>query len=579
MPSLEPRARDRILDHLRAIYGDDDAGRLGDRLVERLERFRATHPLPSRPDPDEGDVVLITYPDQVREPERAPLASLRELIEDRLADVISTVHLLPIHPSTSDDGFAVSDYAIVDPTWGTWADVEAFRPRFGLMLDAVVNHVSAGHPWAVGWRTGDPRFTGFIRTEDPEADLSAVVRPRALPLLTDVEAQHGVAHVWTTFSSDQHDLDFAVPEVLLAVTEVLLEYLARGGTMLRLDAVAFLWKEAGTSCIHHPKTHEIVRLWRTIIDLVAPGTRIVTETNVPHEENLAYLGSGGDQAHLVYQFPLAPLVLSAFATGDAGPLTRWARELAPLREGTAVLNVLASHDGIGLRPAQGVLTPSDIARLVDRVRAHGGAVSFRALPDGGVAPYELNSVYFDALNAPDEERATAVARHVAAHAVALSLAGVPAIYVHALLGSRNWREGPERTGAHRSINRSKLDRAALEAELDDPTSLRAQVLAGLRERIVARRGEPAFHPSGAQRVLDVPAPVIGIERIAPDGGVRVVCLHSTATRPVRVEVAGLPPGAPGVELCGRGEVRVDADGVLRTALPPLGVAWYRMPTA
>jgi glucosylglycerate phosphorylase len=576
---LEPSAVERLREHAAALYGAEASEDVAAALAERVERFRADHPREPLPPPAQDDVVLITYPDQVREPGRAPLVSLREVVTQHLGDLVSAVHLLPVHPWTSDDGFAVADYATVDPRAGDWSDVEAFRPGLGLMLDAVVNHVSASHPWARGWRAGEEAYDGFIRTEDPAADLSEVVRPRALPLLTPVETVRGTECVWTTFSADQHDLDFRTPAVLLAVTDVLLDYLGHGATMLRLDAIAFLWKEVGTACIHHPRTHEVVRLWRTVVDLVAPGTLIVTETNVPHRENLSYLGMGADEAHLVYQFPLAPLVLSAFTAGDVTCLRGWAQDLEALRPGTSVLNVLGSHDGIGLRPAQGLLTPPEIARLVDRVRAHGGAVSFRALPDGGVSPYELNTVYFDALNAPDEDLDVAVARQRAAHAVVLALAGVPALYVHALLGSRNWHDGPAQTGAPRSINRRKLDRAELEAELRDPTSLRSRVLAALGELIRIRRAEPAFHPAGAQHVLAAPDAVLAIERRAPDGSAVVVALHNAATSSVEVRLRsqGVPAGAEGADLVSGAPVAVGADGLLATTLPPLAVAWLRFP--
>jgi glucosylglycerate phosphorylase len=576
MSRIEPHARQRLSAHTVALYGEEVGAEVAADLLVRLERFRAEHPRPAPPPPSERDVVLIAYPDHIREPDRPPLASLREFVGTHLAGLVSAVHLLPIHPWTSDDGFAVADYAAVDPAVGGWEDVEAFRPELGLMLDAVVNHISSAHPWARGWREGDPAFAGFIRTASPADDLSAVVRPRALPLLTPVETASGQRCVWTTFSPDQHDLDFATPEVLLAITDVLLDYVAHGATLLRLDAVAFLWKEVGTDCIHHPKTHEVVRLWRTVMDLVAPGTLIVTETNVPHEENVAYLGNGGDMADLVYQFPLAPLVLSAFTSGDASHLVAWARALPALEPGTSVLNVLGSHDGIGLRPAQGLIPPVEIARLVDRVRHHGGEVSFRGLPDGGVAPYELNSVYFDALNAPDEEEETAVARQVAAHCVALAMAGVPALYLHALLGSRNWAEGPALTGANRSINRRKLDRASLVAELDDPAGLRRRVLDGLGARIRARRAEPAFAPAAPQDVLDAPAPVLALRRTRPDGSAQVICVHSSSTEPVTVPLDGLPPGAVGVELCAATpDVTAGDDGRAAVDLPPLGVAWLR----
>jgi glucosylglycerate phosphorylase len=570
----------RLMADLRVVYDEPTAERtaaaLRQLIAERGLQGSAAGPPRAA---DERHVILIAYPDQIRDGHRPPLASLRELIQARLSSAVSAVHLLPLHPSTSDDGFAVADFAQVDPAVGTWSDVEAFRPALGLMLDAVVNHVSADHPWVTGWRDGDPRFDGFVRTASPTADLSAVVRPRTHPLLSPMGTSTGTQHVWTTFSSDQVDLDYREPRVLLAVTEVLLDYLQHGATMLRLDAVAFLWKEEGTDSIHRPETHAIVRIWRTVVDAVAPGTLIVAETNVPHAENLTYLGQGDDQAHVIYQFALAPLVLSAFTSGDASHLVRWASALDDLTPGTSVLNVLGSHDGIGLRPAQGLLPPAEIARLVDRVRAHGGAVSFRALPEGGVSPYELNSVYFDALNGPDDPSGLAVARFMAAHSVMLAMAGIPAIYTHALLGSRNWAAGRQRTGHARALNRQKLERGPLEAELDDPTSLRARVLAAFRARIEVRRAEPAFHPAGRQRVLAAPSAVFAIERTAPDGRSQVVCLHNSADEAVSMAVEGLPGGETLTDLCGGPSVTADDRGIAHVVLPPYGVQWLRRAAA
>jgi glucosylglycerate phosphorylase len=568
----------RLAYNLRFVYDEQTAARTAASLRDLVEGFAVERRTPAAaavPEVDEQQVVLITYPDQVHEPGRAPLATLRSFLHDHLDGLRPTVHLLPVHPWTSDDGFAVADYTHVDPALGTWADVEAFRPEFGLMLDAVVNHVSAAHPWVTRWRDGDPDYAMFVRTADPADDLAAVVRPRTQPLLTAMETARGTEHVWTTFSADQVDLDYREPRVLIAVTGVLLDYLRHGATMLRLDAVAFLWKMAGTGCIHEPQTHAIVRLWRTVVDAVAPGTLIVTETNVPQGENLAYLGRGDDQAHVVYQFALSPLVLSAFTSGDARSLVRWAESLPEMAGGTTVLNILGSHDGIGLRPAQGLLPPQEIARLVDRVRAHGGAVSFRALPDGGVAPYELNSVYYDALNAPEDPEDLAIARFMAAHSVMLAMAGIPALYIHALIGSRNWVEGRHRTGLHRAVNRQKLARRALEAELADPTSLRSRVLEALRERIAVRCAEPAFHPRAAQRILSAPEEVFAVERSTVDGRSRVVCLHNTADHDVELAVDGLPGGAQVDDLCGGDPIAAGTDGVARVTLPPYGVRWLR----
>lgn len=582
--SLSAEISRRLRSHLEFLYPPSEAHDAHRRLCERLDRFRATT---SRPAPaerfTERDVLVIAYGDMVQADGEPPLRTLRRFLDDHFGDVVSGVHLLPIHPATSDDGFAVADYDTVDPRLGDWADVAAFRPEYDLMLDAVVNHVSASHPWVRCWARGDPACHDLVIDVDPQVDLSRVTRPRTTPLLTPMQTARGQRHVWTTFGPDQVDLNVANPEVLLALTDVLLGYVEAGATRLRLDAIAFLWKEIGTSCIHLPETHEIVRLWRTIVDAVAPDTLVVTETNVPQNENVRYFGDGTDQAHLVYQFPLAPLVLHAFQQGDARTLRLWLSQQATPSPETTFLNFLGGHDGIGVRPVEGILPQPDIYNLVTQVQAHGGGVSLRAHPDGSASPYELNSVYFDALNNPDagETMETQVARFMSAQAILLAVAGMPAIYLHALVGSRNWREGMAATGKLRTINRQKLDRAALEAELADPASLRRAVVDRWRARLRARRSRAAFHPNAHQRLLSTDPALLVIDRLAVDGSDRVLCVHNISDQPATLsldERAELPARAELTALVSKLSAVTDARGGLSLRVPPYGVGWFDVPT-
>lgn len=579
-------AAERLRGHLRALYPAADHAELLARLEAAAAAFAARRDelavaRRQAADPfDERDVLLITYGDQVRHPEEPPLRTLHRFLAERFGETLTGVHLLPFFPSTSDDGFSVTDHAAVDPHLGSWEDIHRFGEDFRLMLDAVFNHTSVSHPWFRAWCAGDPGHADFYIEGDPSADVSAVVRPRQHPLLTRVEGSDGPRWVWTTFSADQADLNYANPTVLLAVTELLLEYVANGAGIVRLDAVAYLWKEWGTSCIHHVRTHEIVRFWRTLLDAVAPGTLLITETNVPHHENVSYFGNGYDEAHLVYQFPLAPLLLSAFHLADASTLTEWAAGLSTPSERTTFLNFLGSHDGIGVRPVEGILTRAEIEQLVGLAKAHGGGVSYRANADGSLSPYELNTVYFDALTEVDspEPVETQVRRFLSAQSILLALAGVPAIYVQALLGGRNWLEGVEETGHLRSINRRKFDLGALERELDDPRTLAAQVSARLAERIRVRCGEPSFHPNGAQRILRVGEKVFGLERVAPDGSAAVLCLHSLSGRREPVVLGpreGLTLRGRFRDLCAERSAETDERGVLSMTLEPYGVAWLK----
>lgn len=578
---MVPRAlRARVRAHLDRLYEPVAAASAEARLIALAEAFSAANPhLTAAAAPevpfDETDVVLITYADQLREPGIPPVQTLHRFVTRRLRGAVTGVHLLPFYPSTSDDGFAVVDYDEVDPAVGSWADVEALAGDVRLMLDAVVNHVSASSPWFRSWCAGDPRYAGWFLALDPDTDVSGVTRPRAHPLLSRFDTAGGSRWVWTTFSADQVDLDYSTPDVLCAVTEVLLRYVAHGASVLRLDAVAYLWKRLGTACIHLPETHEVVRLWRTLLDALAPGTLLITETNVPHRENVSYFGDGTDEAHLVYQFPLAPLVLSAFHLADATTLREWAADLRPPSGTTAFFNFLGSHDGVGVRPAEGLLTPAEIDHLCRLTTAHGGGVSYKLDPGGGMSPYELNTVYFDALTEADsaEPQERQVQRFLSAQSILLALAGVPGIYVQGLLGSRNWIEGVEASGRLRSINRQKFELADLEEELDTPGSLRHEVFTRLCARIRTRVGEPAFHPNGGQRLLETPAAVFGLEREAPDTSSRVLCLHSLTGRPCAVEV----DAAPGryVDLADGPPREVGDDRRLTVELGPYGVAWLR----
>ncbi len=520
---------EHIAAHLTFLYGPQRAAALLPRLNALLADFRARHPRPPSAERfSERDVVLITYGDQVTEPGRPPLQTLADLLEQHVAGTVNTVHLLPFFPYSSDDGFSVSDYTAVAAALGDWADIARLGRRFRLMFDAVINHISAQSAWFQGFLRGDPRFRDFFITPDAGADLSQVVRPRALPLLT----RFGERLVWTTFSADQVDLNYENPEVLLRIVEVLLLYVERGAEIIRLDAIAYLWKRPGTPCIHLEETHRVIKLFRAVLDAVAPHVILVTETNVPHAENVSYFGDGEDEAQMVYQFPLPPLVLHAILSGDAARLSAWAAGLRTPSASTTFFNFLASHDGIGLRPVEGILSPAQVQMLVERTLAHGGYVSYKDNPDGSRSVYELNISYFDALSDPagGEPLDLQVGRFLLSQAIMLSLAGVPGIYVHSLFGSRSWREGVERTGRHRSINREKFSRQALERELADPASLRHRVFYPYLRLVRARTAHPAFHPQGEQRVIEVHPAIFALLRTAPGGGSRVLCLHNLSAQ-------------------------------------------------
>ena len=536
-------ATPRLRQHLARLYGEALADEWTTRLAERLtatERRFSGPPTPpaDRLGPDTS--VLITYADQIRAAGEAPLRTLKRLLDGPLAATTSAVHLLPFFPSTSDDGFSVANYEAVDPAVGTWDDVAALAHDRPLMFDAVINHTSASHPWFQGFLAGDPERAGWFVTADPSTDLSATVRPRTTPLLTPFDAVDGVRHVWTTFSADQVDLEYRRPEVLAAILDVLLGYVERGARLLRLDAVTYLWKVPGTSCANLPETHEVLKLVRTALEAATPGVVMVTETNVPHAQNVGYFGDGHDEAQMVYNFALPPLALHAFARADARVLRDWAAVLrAPSAEAT-FFNFLASHDGIGVRPVEGILPRAEVDALAARVLERGGRVSRKADVGGGESPYELNVSLFDALADPGRSEADGVRRLLAAHALMLALPGVPGVYVHSLLGSRNDTAALAATGRARSINRGRFVWEELTAELADPLGRRRQVLDGLRHLLRTRAAHRAFHPAAPQRWPEAPMNVAAIVRSTPTHD--VLCLH---------QVGGPSCSVDGARLLGR----------------------------
>lgn len=530
---------------LRRVYGDqaDEALRVLETEFADLESQR---PAEAGPRWDERDVVLITYADQLRSDDGAatPLATLREwLVDNGLGDLLSTVHLLPFCPFSSDDGFSVIDYLAVDPDSGTWDDIAALGEPFTLMFDLVLNHISQHSEWFAAYKRGEQPYDRFFIEADPSLDYSQVTRPRSLPLLTPVETSRGPRHVWTTFSDDQIDLNYEEPVLLGRMLRILVEYALRGARIVRLDAVAFLWKELGTTCLHLPETHELVKLMRDVLAAYAPQTLVLTETNVPHAENVSYFGqldprSGeADEAHMVYQFSLPPLLLEAFLSGDATALRDWLTNLAPPPPGCTFFNFTASHDGVGVRPLEGLVSDERFAAMVEAVKRRGAIVNTRRKPDGSDAPYELCVAYFSALapETPDEE--LHVRRFLSSQAVMLALRGMPAAYFHSLVGTPNDTPGAESSGIARRINRRKYERSELDGLLAEG-ALQRRVFDGYRDLMAKRIAEPAFHPDAPQEVVETGNPaVLAFQRVSLDGERKVLVMCNVSNSDQHV---GLP---------------------------------------
>lgn len=515
---MENNVNAKIKNLINHIYGESFSEAHFKVLLTKLEQAAVDITEKRKSGWDEKDVVLITYADQFSAKGEKALPVFTRFYNEWLARTFSHIHLLPFYPWSSDDGFSVIDYHNVAPETGTWQDVADLKQSASLMFDFVCNHMSAKSEWFANYLAQKPGYEDFFIAVDPETDLSAVTRPRALPLLTPFTLHDGsVRHLWTTFSDDQIDLNFASPQVLIAMVDVLLHYLAEGARYIRLDAVGFMWKIPGTSCIHLEQTHCLIQLFRAITEAVAPGTVIITETNVPHKDNISYFGDGENEAQMVYQFSLPPLVLHAVHRQDVKALCQWAGSLALPSTKTTWFNFLASHDGIGLNPLRGILPESEILALVEKLQQEGALVNWKNNPDGTRSPYEINVTYLDALSAQNSSDDERIARFILAHAVLLSFPGVPAVYIQSILGSRNDYEGVERLGYNRAINRKKYTAGQVDLELNNKNSVRHKIYSRLSKFIAIRRGESAFHPDAQAFFESLDEQILKIVRVAENG--------------------------------------------------------------
>lgn len=529
---IDNNKKKRILEKLNLLYKDN-----ANKVYKMIENLVEKHGVSKDKVGwiNERDIMLITYGDSIIKNGEFPLITLKNFLDEYTNNALSAVHLLPMFPYTSDDGFSVVDYRKINPELGSWNEINDLASNYDLMFDAVINHISKSSDWFKGWLSGDERYRDYFIECDENLDYSQVTRPRALPLYHPYKTVDGTKNVWTTFSEDQVDINFENPKVLLEVLDILIMYSKNGARYIRFDAIGFAWKKLGTSCMHLEETHALVQLMRDVLDICVEGTIIITETNVPHKDNISYFGNGYNEAQMIYQFPLPPLTLFSFLTGDATKLSKWADSLkeTPTTENTSYFNFLASHDGIGMRPTEGILTDEEKQVMVDATFAHGGKINFKSNPDGTKSPYELNINYQDALTHPDASDEERIARFMASQAILLSVIGVPGIYVHSLLGSRNWYKGVQESGINRRINREKLDYNVLVEEIISDTP-RREILSKYTNLINVRKQHTAFSPKAYQDVLFLDKRVFSIIRKNNETNEKILVLVNVSNEDLEI---------------------------------------------
>jgi len=527
--------------HLKKIY-PDNVKYISGQIISIIDKFIpfALQEENENANWSEEDVLLITYGDSIIETEQKPLKTLHKFLQQNLSDTFSSVHILPFFPFSSDDGFSVIDFRTVNETLGDWEDINRIANDFKLMVDLVINHVSRESLWFYDYVANQYPARDYFIELPAETDVSLVTRPRNSPLLTPVNTHRGTRHLWATFSADQIDLDFSNPDVLLEFIDILLYYIANGARMIRLDAIAFLWKKTGTNCIHLDETHEVVKLLRDIFNHAFPDCILLTETNVPHEENLSYFGDA-DEAHMVYQFSLPPLVLHSLNRGTSKYLTQWASELPVISKDCTYLNFTASHDGIGLRALEGILPQHEIESLIESMQRFGGFVSMKANSNGDDSPYEINISLFDAMQGT--RRGTdqwQVNRFISSQAIMLGLQGIPAVYVHSILATPNHLHGVELTGRTRSINRRQWEYDELMTLLNSHNTPNHEVFNELKRIIMIRKNESCFHPHCSQEIINISTGLFSFVRTDKSNNKKLFAIYNVTSVPQQITVTGRP---------------------------------------
>ncbi len=543
----------RIKDRLAFLYGKER----GDECYKEVERLMKVHYAHKTPemiewekdfDPRDRfthkDAILITYGDLIRSKDHLPLETLSLFAERYLKGSINTLHILPFFPYSSDRGFAIIDFEEVDPRLGTWENIADLKANFKLMFDGVFNHVSSKSRWFQEFLNGNPEYIDFFivfstKNAISPDHLKLIVRPRTTPLLTTFSTLYGKKSVWTTFSADQIDLNFKNPKVLLKMVDILLSYIRRGADIVRLDAVTYLWAELGTSCAHLEQTHAIIKLFRDILDAVAPSVALITETNVPHKENVQYFGDGTDEAQMVYNFALPPLVLYTFQIGNSTKLTKWASSLEKVSDTATYFNILDCHDGISVMGARGILTEEEIEMMALRVLEHGGFISYKDNGDGTTSPYELNITWYSALNRDDADESVdfQIKRFLASRSIALALMGVPGIYMHGLFGSKNDADAVLEEGETRSINRRTIDWEAVTEALENEETTTHKVAHRFSDMIKKRTKERAFHPNSNQKILSLSDATFSVLRTPMDGKDAILCITNITSQRQHIEIS------------------------------------------
>ena len=530
-------AENKIKSYIRKIYKNNrDASRLLNSIVSLIDEdnLASKKKLTSK-NWSQKSSFLITYADSIKSENESPLLVLNQFLQ-KYIDSIDSIHILPFMPSSSDSGFSVIDYYKIDEKFGDWKDLNLISKNKNIMIDIVLNHASRNSKWFANFLKGSGQGHDFFKVVKDWNGIAQIERPRSSELFQKIQTVNGEKNVWCTFSHDQIDLDFSNPDVLLEFLKIIKFYIKKNIKIFRLDAVAFLWKKQNTSCINLQETHYIIKLIRFVSTLIDKNAILITETNIPSKENLSYFGNN-DEAHWIYNFTLSPLILFTLLSGNCSQLRKWSMTMPPAQEGNAYFNFLASHDGIGLRPVEGKLDSTELYRLINKMRDLGGRISYKTSQWGEEIPYEINITYLDSLKSTfNGEEKFQIKRFICAHTIMFAMEGIPAIYIHSFLGTKNDHKAIAAGEGNRSINRFKWDKKDIYKILEDKNSNNFYIMSKLNSLLNIRSKQPAFHPNATQFTLNLGDEVFGLWRQDKKRKQSIFSIYNVTSKSVKLSL-------------------------------------------
>ena len=510
----------KISSILRTIYkpslNERDIDHLKDQIIQIIKKFNQNNSK-KKLTISEKTSLVICYGDNVNSNQKSSIQVFQNFFKKNLKKYFDAIHFLPFYPSSSDSGFAVKDHYKIEKRIGSWSDIKKISKSSHVMADIVINHSSARGLWFKNFLKKKRPGKDYFLTVNSKFNTSKVVRPRDHKLLKKIDIFGKSDFLWRTFSADQIDLDFKNPSVLLRFIKIMVHLVSNGVTIFRLDAIAYLWKKNGTNCINLKQTHEIVKLLRLVSNLLNVETIIITETNLPEKENLSYFGKN-DEANWIYNFSLPPLLIHAFLFENSSYLNKWSKKLPNAKFQNSYLNFIASHDGIGMRPTEGILNERSLNNFLKRLKKNGSKFSYRKIQNKSKKVYEANITVFDALKKSDTDPNGKffLERYIAAHAIMISFEGVPAIYFNSLFGKSNDEAKYVITGNNRDVNRYKWSYENITKKLNDKNSKQSIFYQNLGKLLEIKRKQKAFHPNAKRLNINLGSKLFCFKRTSLD---------------------------------------------------------------